>query len=120
MKVVVGHDDIGLARGNALDLGAPFASHFEAALHGFGARVHRQHHVFAAQLRKRGAKRPQIIRMECAAHQGDGVKLRMSSRGDLGVAMTEVDGRVGGQTIEVAPTVDIGDPNALGAGRHYG
>ena len=109
-----------LARGNALDVGTPLAGDFEAALHGFGARVHRQHHVFAAQLGKRGAERTETVGMERTADQRDGVELGVGRRGDLGVAVTEVDRRIGGQAIQVAPAVDIGDPRTLGACRHHG
>src|SRR3974377_401736 len=51
---------------------------------------------------------------------GGGGIFGVGGRGDLRVAMAEVDRRVGGQTIQVAPAVDIGDPRALGACRHHG
>ncbi len=120
MKVVVGHNDIRPARGNALDIGAPLACDLETALDCFGAGIHGQHHVFAAQPGKRGAEWPEIVGMECAAHQCDGVELGVCGRGDLGVAVAEVDRRVGGQEIQVAPAIDVGDPRPLGAGGHHG
>ena len=57
VEVVMRHDDVGLAGGDALDVGAPLAGDLDAALDGFGAAVHRQHHVLAAQFGQRRAER---------------------------------------------------------------
>lgn len=110
MKVVVCQNDIVPARGEAVDVGSPLAGDPKTALHRFSIRVHWQHHVFAAQLGKRGAQRPESVGMQGPIQQGDGVDLGMSRGGARGVAMAKVDRRVRSQPVQVAQAVDIGDP----------
>ena len=100
--------------GHALDVGAPLAGHLDAALDGLGAAVHRQHHVLAAQLGERRAERAEPVGVERAADQRDGVELGVRGGGDLRVAVAEVHRRVGGQAVQVAAALDVGDPDALG------
>ena len=119
-KLLSRHDDIGLAGRDALDVGAPLAGHLDAALDRLGAAVHRQHHVLAAQLGERCAERSEPVGVEGAADQRDGVELRVRGRGDPRVAVAEVHRRVGGQAVQVAAALDVGDPGALGAGRDHG
>ena len=104
-----------LAGRHALDVGAPLAGDLDAALDGLGAAVHRQHHVLAAQLGQRRAERAEPVGVERAADQRDGVELGVRGGDDLGVAVAEVHRRVGGQAVQVAAALDVGDPGALGA-----
>ena len=51
--------------------------------------------------------------MECAAHQRDGVELRVRGCGDPWVVVAEIHRRVRGQAVEITPAIDVGDPGAL-------
>ena len=62
---------------------------------------------------------PEPVGVERAADQRHGVELRVRGCDDLGVAVPEVDRRVGGQAVQVAAALDVGDPGALGAGRDH-
>ena len=119
VKVVVGDHDIGLARGNALDIGSPFARDLDRALDRFGAAVHRQHHVLVAQRRQRRAEPAERLGVEGPAHQCDEVQLGVRGRGDLGIAVPEIHRGVRGQAVQVAAPFDVDDPRPLGAGRHH-
>ena len=82
-KLLSRHDDVGLAGGHALDVGAPLAGDLDAALDRFGAAVHRQHHVLAAQPGQRCAERAEPVGVERPADQGDGVELGVRGGDDL-------------------------------------
>ncbi len=48
------------------------------------------------------------------------VELGARRRDQVGVAMAEVQRRVGGQHVQVALALDVGDPGALGVGDDHG
>lgn len=116
MEVVVRHYDIALTRGYAFDVSAPLSGDLDTALHRFRAAVHRQDHVLAAEFGERLAEGAEPVGVERAAHQCQAVQLCVGHGGDLRIAVTEVDGGVGRQTIEIATTLDIGHPHAVGTG----
>jgi hypothetical protein len=118
VEVAVEDHDDGLAVGDALDLVAPLAGGLDRGLDGLGAGVHRQHHVHAGQRGQLGAERPELVVLEGPADQRDPLQLALRGRDQPGVAVAEVDGRVGGQHVQVAPAAHVGDPGALGRGDH--
>jgi hypothetical protein len=95
MKVAVHHDDRRLTVGDTLDLVPPPASHLEGSLHGLGARVHRQHHPLAREGSELGAEWTKEVVMERPAGQGKPVELSVCGGQQVGMAVAEVERRVG-------------------------
>jgi hypothetical protein len=119
VEVVVGDYDVRLPGRHAFDVGAPLAGHLDAALDCLGAAVHRQHHVFAAQRGKGSAEASQCLGVKRPADECDQIQLCVGGGDDFRVAMSEVHRRVRRQTIQVTPTLDVGDPHALGMRGHH-
>ena len=61
----------------------------------------------------------QLVVAEGARGEGDLLGLFNHGAVDGRVAMTLVDGRVGGEKIEVAPAFDVGDPGTFAALQHH-
>ena len=99
---------------HALHAVAPGAGDLDARLDGLGARVHRQHHVFAGERGERRRERPELVVVERAARERDAVELGLGRRDERRMPVAEVDGRVRGEAVEVAAALDVGDPGALG------
>ena len=115
MEVVGADDDLGLALGNALDLVAPLARGLDGGLDRLGAGVHGQRHVEAGQLVQFLVEQRQLVVAKGARGQRDLVRLLDHGLQNLGMAVSLVDGRVGGQAIEIAIAFDVVHPDALGA-----
>jgi len=98
--------------GDALDLVGPLAGHLDRGLDRLGARVHRQHHVLAREGCERCDERTERRGVERAARQRDAVELRLGCGDEPRMPVPEVDGRVGGEAVEVAAAVDVGHPRA--------
>ena len=108
-------DDPGLAVGHALDLVAPLARRLDRRLDSLGAGVHRQHELLAGEGGQVAAEGAELVAVEGAARQGEPFEL-LPCRADEGrVQVPEVEGRVAGERVEIAPSGDVGDPGALGA-----
>jgi len=116
VEVAVGDDDGRGIRGDALRAVRPRAGDLDPRLDGLRTGVHRQHEVLAAQLRERRGEGAELIVVERSARQRDPAQLRGGRGHQGGVAVTEVEGGVGGQQIEVALALDVGHPGPLTAG----
>jgi hypothetical protein len=103
---------------DALHPVAPGARDLDRRLDGLGAGVHRQHHVFAAQLREPLEERAEHVVVEGAAGQRDAIELSLRGIHQHRMPVAEVDRRVRGQAVEVALAVDVGDPGAEALGDH--
>jgi len=55
--------------------------------------------------------------MEGPAYEGELIELPVRGCDDLGVVMAEVDRRIGGQTVQIPPAFDIGDPRTTSTRR---
>ena len=120
MEVPLESDDHRLVGGHALDLIGPLACGLDAGFDRLGAGVHRQHHFHPRQLGELGAERAELVVVERAAHQGELIELPARGRDEPGMAMTEVERRVGGEHVQVPAAIDVGDPDALGLRDHDG
>ncbi len=80
VEVVGAHDDLGAVGRDALDVVAPTPRGLDRGLDAFGAGVHRQHHVLAAQLGELGAERVELVVAERAARQREPIELRVRGR----------------------------------------
>ena len=109
---------IGRAVGrDALDAVAPRARDLDAGLDGLGAGVHRQHEVLAAQLGERRGEDAELVVVVRAARERQAVELLLRGGEDRRMPVAEVQRRVGGEQVEVALALDVGDPRALAASR---
>ena len=113
VEVVGADDDLGLVLRHALDLVAPLAHRLDRGLDRLGARVHRQDLVRAGQRRELLVEAAELVVAEGAAGQRQPAGLLDHRREDLRVAVALVDRRVGGEAVEVAVALDVGDPGAL-------
>src|SRR6516164_5796805 len=118
MEIVGVDDDFGVVFWDTLYLIAPFTRHLDCAFHCFGARVHGQNLV-----RLRGGAELLAEQRELVVHEG--ARSNSEPRGLLGqcrqdarVAMPLIDRRICRQTIEVAPAVDVPNPDATATGEH--
>ena len=115
VEVVGADDDFGLAIGYALDLVAPLARRLDGGFDGFGAGVHGQRHVEAGQLVQvlqssgswslRKAREVSVTLCACSTQRLQ----------NLGMAVPLVDGRIGGEAVEITVSLDVINPDALGA-----
>ena len=80
VEVAGHHDDVRGIRRHALHPVAPRAGDLDARLDGLGARVHRQHHVLAAERRELGDERAEPVVVEGAARERDAVELLARGR----------------------------------------
>ena len=69
--------------------------------------------------RELGAERLELVVQEGAAGEGDPVQLTAGGLDEHRVGVAEVQGGVRGEAVEVAATVDVGDPAALSLGDHH-
>jgi hypothetical protein len=120
VEVVRGHDDLGRVERDALDLVGPLAGDLDGGLDGLGTGVHRQHHLGAGELGQLRAEGAELVVVEGARGQGEPVDLLVRGADQVGVAVPEVERGVPGEEVEVAPTVDVGDPRPLRLGDHHG
>ena len=120
VEVAGGDDDLGAVERDALDLVRPLAGDLDGRLDGFGAGVHRQHHLGAGQLGEVMAERAELVVVERARGERQAVELARARPEQRGVPVAEVQRRVAGQEVEIALAVDVGDPGALGRGDHDG
>ncbi len=115
MEVALNGDDFGLMARHALNPVGPFAGQFDGRLNRFGARVHRQGHFVAAELREFFVKERQLVVAESARGQGHFFGLREHRIENARVNVALVDRRISRQAIEVLVAFDIMHPDAFGA-----
>ncbi len=120
VKVVGGAEDEGLALLDALDLVGPLAGDLDGGLDGLGARVHGQHHVEAEDAADLLGPHGEHVVVEGARAEGQAAGLFGEGAHQLRVAVTLVDGAVGGQEVEVVLALGVPDVDALGAGEDDG
>ena len=65
------------------------------------------------QLTQLSVEQSQLIVAKCARGQGDLIELFFHRRGDLGVTVTLVDGRIGAQAVHISNPLYILNPDAL-------
>lgn len=115
---VAGRDhDLGLSVRDALDLVTPLARGLHRRLHGLRTRVHRQHHLLAAQRGELGAEVGEPVVVEGPRGEGDPLQLRLGGVEQTPVAVAEVERRVAREHVQVAAALHVGHPRAF-RGRH--
>jgi hypothetical protein len=102
--------------GDPLGLVAPPARQLQGRLDRLGAGVHRQDRVHAGQARDVGGEGGEAVVVEGPGGERHPVELRVGGRDQRGVPVTEVERRVAGEGVEVAPALDVGDPRPFGLG----
>ena len=120
MEVAVADDDAGLVTRHAPVLVAPLARDLDRGLDRLGTGVHREHELLAAEPAELLAEVPELVVVERAARERQPRELVDHGTDQSRMAMTEVQRGIGGQRVEVAPAVDIGDPHALAALNDHG
>ena len=118
MEVAGAYDDLGLVLGNSFYLVAPFARGFERCFDSFCAGVHGENHVVTGEFAEFLAEQGILIVAKGARAQGDFGGLFLEGTENLWVAVTLVDGGVGGQAIEIAAAFDVIDPHAFSPLEH--
>ena len=101
--------------GDTFDAIAPAARKFDRGFDRLGSGVHRQRTFKAADLGELFQKAPQAIVAQGSRGQRDLRRLIDQGREDAGVAMPLVDRGIRADTVEIAPAVDVVEPDALGA-----
>ncbi len=115
VEVAVRDDDGRGIRSHALDPVRPRARDLDAGLDRFGAGVHRKHEVLLAQPRERLGELREPVVVEGPAREREAPELLGRGGDESRMPVAEVEGRVGGQQVEVALALDIRHPRALGA-----
>src|SRR6516164_4949915 len=118
MEIVGADDDFGAVFWDTLYLIAPFTRHLDCAFHCFGARVHGQNLVRLHGGAELLAEQRELIVHEGARSNSEPRGLLGQCRQDARVAMPLIDRRICRQTIEVAPAVDVPNPDATATGEH--
>ena len=114
VEVVRAGDDLGLVRGDALDLIAPFPGGLDGGFDGLGPGVHRQDHLVTGPVAELFCQQGPLVVPEGPGRQGQALRLGLEGLDDPGVAVPLVRGRVGGQEIEVFLAFDVPHPDPLG------
>src|SRR6185312_12668504 len=112
VEVVGDDDDLGFALADAFGLVTPFARELDGGLDGFGAGVHHQRHLEAGDLVEVAEEERKLVIAEGARGECHATGLLLERGQDLRVAMALVDGRVGGEEVEIAAAADVRDPRA--------
>nr|POE63625.1 hypothetical protein CFP56_04528 [Quercus suber] len=109
VEVLLQTKDPRLVRRDALDLVCPFPRNLDGRLDRFRASVHGQHHLEPCHGRDLLGKLGEDIVVEGSTAQGQAGGLLGQGLDQLGVAMALVDGRVGGEKVEVVLALGIPD-----------
>ena len=120
VEVAARDDDRRAVGRDALHAVAPGARDLDAGLDRFGAGVHRQHEVLAAQLGERRGEDAELVVVVRAARERQASELLLRGGEDRRMPVAEVQGGVGGEQVEVALALDVGHPRALALGDHDG
>src|SRR6516225_147581 len=118
VKIVGADDDFGPVFRHALYLIAPFTRDLDCAFHRFGARVHGQNLVRLGGGAELLAEQRELVVHEGSRGDSKPRRLFGQCRQDARVTMPLIDRRICRQTIEVAPAVDIPNPDAMATGEH--
>ena len=114
---VAGHDDDGApVLGQTLDPPTPAARHLERCLNRLRAGIHRQHKVFAGQGGEITGERAELIGVERPRGERQRVQLPLRRRHEPWMPVPEVERRIAGQRIEIAPPLHIPHEGTLAAG----
>jgi len=108
-----------LAIRNALLLVAPFPRDLDRSLNRFRACVHRQHHFKPEHLRNSLCKAREDIVVERSRAQRESRGLIHQRLNQLRMAMSLVDGTVGGQEVEIVLALGIPYRASAGSAEHY-
>lgn len=104
MKVLLHTEHQCLIRWDALLLVAPFPGDFDRSFHSLCASIHGHDHVEAKHLGGVFGEPREDIVVECAAAQRQARRLLCESLDKLRVAVSLIDGAVGGEEVEIAST----------------
>ena len=129
VEVVVKDNDFLFAIRNALGFPAIKAGHLDSGLHRFDTAVLGQYLVAVRpetrsqrgyEFRHAGQKKPQGVRIDHIGNDGriiaqQGLDQRID---DCGMMMPGIGGGIGGQAVQIALAVDIGNPAATGLANH--
>jgi hypothetical protein len=118
VEIVGADDDFGPVFRHTLYFIAPFARDLDGAFHRFGARVHRQNLVRMSGGAKLLAEQRELIVHEGSRGDSKPRRLLGQCRQDARVAMSLIDRRICSQTVEVAATVDVPNPDAAATGKN--
>src|SRR5262249_14056543 len=118
VEIVCADDDFAPVLRNTLYLIAPFTRDLDCAFHRFGAGVHGQNLVRMGDGAELLAEQRELIVHEGARSDGEPRRLFGQGRQDAWVAMPLIDCRICRQTIEIAPAVDIPNPDTEASGEH--
>lgn len=120
MEVVRDGKDEGLVLLNALDLVSPLAGNLDGGLGGLGASVHGQNHVVAKDIADLFSPLGEDVIVESAGAESENGGLLGQGLDELGVAVTLVDGAVGGEKVHVLVALWVPNIDALGLGEDDG
>lgn len=120
MEVLGGSKDEGLVLRNTLDLVCPLASNLDGSLDGLSTGAHGQTHVVAENLLDLLGPLGEDIVVESARAEGEAAGLLSQGLDKLRVAVTLVDGAVGGEEVEVLVSLGVPDVHALSLGKDNG
>ena len=118
VEVAGADNDLGLVLRDALDFVAPLARGLDRRFNCLGAGVHREDHVEAGEVVEILAEQRQLLVAKRARGQSDFAGLLLEGAKNLGVAVSLIDCRIGGETVEITLPFDVIDPHALGALNH--
>ncbi len=119
MKIVRCTNDLSLVLGYSLDRIAPLPGRLHRGLNGFHSGIHRQRTFVTGDIMQEFIECRKLVVAKCPARQGDEFGL-FDERFENGrVAMSLVDGRIGGQAIEIFLAVDVGHPDSLPLVYHH-
>lgn len=109
VEVLLYREDQRLVLRDTLDFVSPFARDLDGRLNRLGASVHGKDHVEAEQLGGILCKAREHIVVESATAQSQPRGLLSEGLDKLGVAVTLIDGAVGGEEVEVVLALGVPD-----------
>jgi hypothetical protein len=101
VEIVLHTKDVCLILWYSLDLVSPLASDFDGGFHGFGSRIHGQHHIIAEHFGDLLSKLWEHIIVEGSATQGQDLGLVCQGLYEFRVAVALIYGTVCGQEVQV-------------------
>ncbi len=110
VEVPLEHQDFPLILGNPLDRHAPLPRRLDRRLHRLGAGVHGEEAGKPCQLADLLAEGAQLVVAERSRRERHPIGLLLERRHDARVAVALVDGRVGGQKVQVLVPLHVPTP----------